>query len=152
MEKKRIKITGIVMLIAIVFVLAILAQLNFFSKTKCSEEGCFRSSLVACNRAVYQSEEEEATWLYEVKGESKEGCLVKVKLLYLKKGTVDMESLAEKEMTCEVPLETYLKPQDNLEYCHGELKEEIQSLLIKKMHDYIIKNLRQISAELNKTV
>jgi len=47
-------------------------------------------------------------------------------------------------MLCEIPLRVVVAPESNLKNCHGLLKEEMQSLIIEKMHAYVTANLEEI--------
>jgi len=63
-----------------------------------------------------------------------------------------MAGMEGKEMVCYLPLGTITSPQGNLANCHGLLKEEMQSLIINRLHNYIVNNLGQISEELTKAI
>jgi len=53
-------------------------------------------------------------------------------------------------MTCYIPYGSLTVPQENLKNCHGELKEELQDVIIKKMHTYILDHIGEINKELEK--
>ncbi len=152
MEKKR-KIAVILFILILLIASASAAvYLTYLYKPKCEDITCFNNALINCATASYFSEEEDATWLYVIKGKSEESCITNVNLIYLKQGSVGMEILVGKNMDCYTPFGVLIKPQENLENCHGLLKEEIQSILIKKMHAYITENLGEIAEELNRVV
>ena len=63
-----------------------------------------------------------------------------------------MTSLEGEEMTCYTQLGSISSPQGNLANCHCLLKEDMQSLIINKLHNYIVVNLGTINEELEKAV
>jgi len=147
MKKKRIIL---IILIAVVFVLAV--YFTFYYYKKCSDIGCFNSYLSKCKKASFIDEGDNDVWLYKIKSKSGDECKVNVKLLQLKKGSSDAGILEGKDMNCYLPFSSVSKPQENLERCHGLLKEEMQKIMINKLHNYITSNLGQISEELKKAI
>lgn len=123
----------------------------FFSFKNCSDSNCFYSSLKNCRKASWIKEDNESAWKINIFGNvmdyKKDSCKVKFKLLNLKKGTIDSETLMEKEMICNVmKTETNFPPADMYQ-CTGILKEEIQDILIKRMHDYLLRNIGELKQE-----
>jgi len=39
-------------------------------------------------------------------------------------------------------------PESNINYCHGRLKEEMQSMIISNLYAYMVENLGEIGEEL----
>ena len=152
MEKKRKTAVVVIILVLLIASVSAVVYLSIFYKPKCEDKTCFNNALVNCQRVSYLSEEEDATWLYIIEGKSEGSCITNVKLIHLKQGSVGMEILVGKNMDCYTTIGVLTKPQENLEDCHGLLKEEIQSILIKKMHAYITENLGQIAEELNRVI
>jgi predicted membrane protein len=149
MEKRVVKIILIVLII-IVAVLAV--YFTFFYSRNCKTAECFNFALTKCYRASYINDAEDAAWYYKIKGKSGDNCKIYVKLLQLKQGTGQISSLEGKEMTCYTQLGMITSPQGNLANCHGLLKEEMQNLIINRLHNYIVSNLGQISEELTKVI
>lgn len=147
---KRAVAVGFLIIILIVAIAAV--YLTFFYSKKCSDANCFNSALVKCSKANYINDAADASWFYKIQGRSKEECVITVKILQLKQGTNEMTSLEGKEMTCYTQLGVITSPQSNLAKCHGLLKEEMQSLIINKLHNYISSNLGQINEELTKAL
>ena len=56
--------------------------------------------------------------------------------------------LKGKDMVCYLPLGVVATPENNPNICTGKLKEEMQSLIIQKLHEYIVQNLGEISNEI----
>jgi len=138
------------MLILIILVAVIAVYFTFFYPRKCGDATCFNSALLKCKRAKYIDDLTDAVWSYRIKGKSGDKCQVDVKLLQLKRGASEMVILEGKEMTCYLPLGVITSPQEDLKKCHGLLKEEMQSLIINRLHNYIVENLGEISEELKK--
>ena len=63
-----------------------------------------------------------------------------------------MGSLEGKDMDCYVPRGIVITPQSELERCHGNLKEEMQKIMINKLFSYISGNVGTISEELKKVI
>jgi len=147
MEKRRIIVISLIIIIAIIAV-----YFTFFYTKKCRDIGCFNNALLKCRRASYMNDVEDATWFYKIKGKSHGECKIRVKLLQVKEGTVELANLEGKEMMCYLPLGAVLNPQENLEKCHGLLKEEMQKLIITRLHNYITSNLGEISEEMTKAI
>ena len=72
-----------------------------------------------------------------------------VKLLQAKRGELGIDRLAGYEMECNYPDGVGTYPEKDLEKCHGKLREELQQIIIEKLHAYIIENLGKIDRELN---
>ena len=69
-----------------------------------------------------------------------------------KEGSVNLKSLEGKDMNCYRDIGNNENPKSDLEKCHGDLKEEIQALIIKNMNSYILENVGKISEELKKVI
>lgn len=130
---------------------AIVYYLLLYTKT-CQDQECFSKGIVECKRAEWINDAEEAIWLYTIKGKSEKQCEVEVKLLTVKKGKSDMGEAEGKSMLCSLPLHIMTSPGGDLEKCTGPLKEDLQALVIKRMHSYILENLGEISEEMTKPI
>ena len=141
-------------LIAIIFIFAILIvyYLSLYTEKCWKDPECFNQHLTRCKRAVYVNDAEEAIWLYEIKGETKNGCRVETTLKSIKIGEADMADAEGKTMTCYLPYGVVAVPGDDLEYCTGPLKEELQEIIIKKVYEHILENLGEIKEELTKAI
>lgn len=143
MKKKK------VMLVVIILVLvAVLAYFVFFYKQNCKDESCFANAMSKCNGASFVSDDEEASWLYNIKNKKAEECVINVKILQAKQGNVELEKIQGLSMECSLPLGYTGSPQQDLTRCHGLLKESLQELMIQKLHAYIISNLGKIDEAL----
>jgi hypothetical protein len=140
--KKKV-IFSLVVLIITIFLTIFLITL-FYPKS-CEDRECFSDSLNDCDRVSLVREDSSASWYYEILGNNDENsCKVSVKLLKLKQGKIDIEDLEGEEMTCIVSKGETLMPEENIESCTGILKEELQGIIIEKMHSYILKNIGDI--------
>jgi len=148
----KISKKGLILIIIIIIVAIVAAYFTFFYTKKCEDINCFNSALSECEKTSIINDEEDATWFYEIKGKESGECKVYVELLRLKEGTIDIIKLEGKGMDCYLPLGEVSAPQSNLAKCHGLLREEMQEVVIKKLHVYITDNLGQIGEELNKAL
>jgi len=150
MKKKAILL---IMLIAVVGIGVIIS--GYFLLTylgKCDSKTCFNDALVSCKRASYFLDTSETSMEYKILGKSGDACRVEVKLVQFKRGTADLAVLEGKSMTCSTPLGILVQPESDLSQCHGILKEEIQDMIIKRMHAQIIENIGKIGEEVTKVL
>lgn len=105
----------------------------------CDNENCFFDKMATCSKVRYTSNHSWA-YFYEIEGERKDACLIKVKLVFAG-GEEKFSKLIGKRMNCYLPLRYIDLPENNLEFCNGPLKEEIQYFLIKDSITYINQNL-----------
>ena len=68
-------------------------------------------------------------------------------MLQLKQGNADLSNLEGKSMECSVFLGSTNDPDDNLNNCHGRLREEIQEVIIQRLHSQVVENIGEISRE-----
>jgi hypothetical protein len=155
-DKKKIVEFLLVFLIIVVFLLlvyfVVYEDIFLIFTRDCPDEDCFKQNLVKCRRAQHVSDKQEAAWMYTIKGREEGRCEVEVELLSIKEGEIDLRSAEGKKMTCYLPLDAVTVPGEDLSLCTGILKEELQDLIIKRMHSYILENLGQINEELNRAL
>ena len=121
---------------------------NFVYSVACGNDECFSEKLAKCDRATFTKIGDDANWFYKIIGRNEAGsCEIYVELDRIKQGESDIAYLEGESMVCTLPYGLIDSPQANLERCHGILKEEIQSTLIKKMHSYLLENIGQINTE-----
>jgi hypothetical protein len=134
--KKRWFVLSIVI---IVLAIAFSSWYFFLSYENCEDIDCFNRNLIECSRARYTN---QAEWVYEyfIKGEKNGECVVDAKLVFAG-AEPKFESLIEKKMRCFMPLKMVDLPEDNMEYCTGPLKEDMQYLVIKDLYQYVAQNL-----------
>ncbi len=136
-------------LIAVILFIILLipaVYFSFFFTYKCDNLSCFKSHQIECSKTQYVRDGEEATWLYEIKGKSDNKCEVYVEMLQVKKGDLDKVRLNKKSMNCFLKIGSIEMPESDLENCHGELKEELQVMIIQRLHTHVVENLEEMRA------
>ncbi|MEM4318510.1 MAG: hypothetical protein QW244_03155 [Candidatus Pacearchaeota archaeon] len=143
---KKVKRKHDVLIIALVLIIIIVILSTYFLLSRpvnCQDENCFLTNLKNCQKTKYSSEE----WYFKIRGTQNEKCRVYVENIELKDAEADIvERLKGKSMECWIPLSeagSYL-PHENIDVCHGELKEEVLNLMIEKLHLYIVQQIGQI--------
>ncbi|MEM4271591.1 MAG: hypothetical protein QXD13_00665 [Candidatus Pacearchaeota archaeon] len=147
--KKKLYFAG---LIALVIVIIVASYLTFFYTPRCQNFECFREKMIDCSKGSYVNEKLEASWGYKIIGKSGKSCAIRVTLLNAKKGELGIENLVGEQMECYYPIGVYAYPESDLSKCHGLLKEDLQSIVINKLHAYILENLGKFEEGLSKVV
>lgn len=148
-KKNRVIILASIFLVVLV-VLAV--SFTFFHGATCGNYECFKERMSLCAKADYINEEPEASWGYSVLGKSGGDCVVRVKLLQAKEGSLDIANLRGYYMDCSYPIGIAVYPEKDLSKCHGRLKEELQGIIIQKLYTYVIENIGQIGNSLKNAV
>lgn len=147
MEKRWVAIGIIILIVA-----AASIYLTFSYVEKCKNIACWEEKLTKCKKASYISDNKDITWRYIIKGKKAGSCLVNVEVIQIKQGLASTQILEGKSMNCYLPFGVVAPPESNPNICHGILKEEMQSLIIEKLHQYILENVGEIAEELEKAV
>jgi len=144
-------------IITTIILLIILFGIIYFAdlfKKICYNEPCFDNALKECKATDYIVLKNNNQYLYAIERSPFQECKIKITFLKAAEGSeVDIVSLLEgKSMTCKIPKialqDLNLNQFDNvLQYCHGELKEGIYELMIKRMYSLILGNLNEIVVE-----
>jgi len=119
----------------------------FFSFESCKTWDCFNDNLEECKRTQFIGGT-RMIFEYTVRGSSDDICVVNVELLQGELNNQDSLKLEGDEMRCNLPKGVVMIPESNIGNCHGELKEGLQDLVIKKLHTYLVRNLGQLNLEL----
>ena len=135
-----------------VIVVAIAVYLTFYTAPVCGTYDCFKIHMTECSKVTYVSEQPEASWGYSVVAKQDTSCQIEVTLLQAKKGDLGIDKLNGETMICSYPVGVSAYPEKNLDVCSGRLKEDLQSLLIKKLYSYILDNLGQFNKSLNSVI
>jgi len=139
---------NIILISSIIFaVLLILGYFLFLYAPACSDKSCFENSLKGCSRASYINDDANAIWQYRILLSLGNECRINVKAAEIKSDAESQAALKGKEMLCSIPKPAVEMPEKRLEYCHGDLKESMQDLMIKRMQLYIINSLNASSAK-----
>jgi len=139
-------------LVAVLIGLVASVYYSYFYINQCDSAECFSEAMVDCKRNSYISDTADTVMEYDILGKEDGKCAVNVELIRIKQGGTELTVLEGKEMKCYVPLGVYTSPEKDLKNCHGLLKEEIQELIIKRMHTQIVENLGKISEETTKVL
>jgi len=138
----------VITIITLIVVMIVASSYILYRPKTCTSPECFLDSMQSCSKATYINEEPEASWRYQIEGTSNGQCKINVKLLLAKKGELGIEKLTGLEMNCFYTKGFSAYPEKDLGKCTGKLKEELQTIIINKLHSYIIENLGQIKEEL----
>jgi len=125
---------------------------TFYFNYTCEDMACFRAHQRECSRTTIINNAEDTTWKYKILGESNKACEIEVMVLKVKQGELDKKRIEGKNMFCYLPLGDDTAPESDIDNCHGLLKEELQSMIIEKLHLYVIENIGEISEELKKVI
>ncbi len=140
----------IIVLLILIIIAAVAIYITFFYAKAYNNFASFQTSMEKCIRATYVNEDGDATWKYKIMGMQEDMCKINVKLLQAKTGELGMEKLTGYDMDCFYYKGIGTYPEKDLAKCHGRLKEELQTIIIKKLHNYILGNLGELKDELNK--
>lgn len=149
-ENKR----NLYIVIVLAFTAVVLAAVyfTFIHLPKCENFGCFQKNMVDCSKSTYINEEPEASWKYEIAGKSNGMCMIKVTMLNAKKGELGVNRLVGEQMDCLYPMGMFAYPEKDLTKCHGLLKEDLQTIVINKLHAYILENLGKFEEGLEEAI
>ena len=140
---KKIKKRNLLIILAVLILIGFAVYFTFFYTTLCTDFECYKKSMIECGRATYVNEEPEASWGYHILEREGTDCVVEVELLNAKKGELGIEDLVGQKMECFYPATEWAYPEKNLERCHGRLKEELQTIIINKLHKYLLENIEK---------
>jgi len=142
------------LLLGVLALVAIFIALYFtlYDPVKCGTYECFQEKMRSCEKATYINEEPEASWKYEILKEENGACNIQVTMLQAKKGELELDRLNGYSMICMYPKGIVTYPDKDLGACTGQLKEELQSIVIKKLYGYIIDNLGELNQSLRNAI
>ncbi len=145
---KRLIIASIILLLGIII---FLAYYLFYYYTPCYEKECFEKAILKCKRVSWTKDDAQSSWFYRIYGNAQgESCRIEVTLVKMKHGTTDSERLQGKQMICTHKKGETRFPEENIKDCSGALKEEMQDIIIQRMHNYLLKNVGEIKTEFTK--
>jgi hypothetical protein len=125
---------------------------TFYYAYKCDTLGCYVSHQEDCSRTTFIKDSEDTTWKYFITGKQDGKCKILVEVLVVKAGSADKQRLEGTTMECLLPIGNTASPEGDISKCHGVLKEEMQNLIIQKLHTYVVENLGEIGGELSDLV
>lgn len=143
----------LVMLIIFIFFYLYATSPSF--KKICYDDSCFVQSLQICEKVIYTPSKAGNIWRYEILRQESGTCVVDVKNIVLASSDTKVKNVQGKSMICAVPLDlvgSYTKIEQRIEFCSGPLKEELQSVIIDKLYDYVIQNLGPIAKSIKESI
>ena len=148
---KKAGVGKIVLIILILVVLLGAVYFTFFFYYSCDDKdtACFKAHQEKCSKTKFLNDNEDALWSYKIKGKENNQCKIYVEFVQAKKGDIELIKLEGKSMDCYLPIGNTNSPESDISKCHGLLKEELQNIIINKLHNYIVKNVGEIGEELN---
>lgn len=147
-QKRHFRFRLFIFIALTVVALAIALYVTFSYSQDCQNYSCFKDAMSRCSKAKYLNDNIDATWHYTILGREGENCVVKVRLLQAKQGELGIDDLNGLSMECSYPEGLAEYPEKDMTKCHGILKEELQALIIKKLHNYLLQNLGQFNQTL----
>ena len=135
-----LKFRNIIPFVIVILVVVILVVVLIFSKTKkCDTKECFLDALAKCKKYSYEDEE----WKYRIIAKRGDDCIVNVENKFIKDVDADIvERLRGKSMECYVSLSSkIIMPHEDIDNCHGLLKEEILSIMLEKLQEYVVQQI-----------
>lgn len=138
--------------IILIILIGVAVYFTFFFAYTCNDLSCFQAHQKECARTEFVKDSAEITWKYFIKGKEDGKCVVNVEVFKVKTGGVENANLVGKDMDCSLPLGSNVVPESDISRCHGLLKEEMQNMIIQKLHAYILDNLGEIGEELEKAI
>ncbi len=139
----------VISILVIIFLLSVL-YISGFIKKPCFSESCFENALQKCSQVNYVANKNNNIYLYSTYLSFGNECKIKVSLEKVAPGSdQDIKALEKKSMICKLPKK--LLKQNPLEkinnvlcYCHGDLKEGLLELILKKMYSLIVGNINEV--------
>jgi hypothetical protein len=129
--------------------LAVSIALYYFTLPEpCEQFLCFQDHMSSCSPATFVNDEPEASWKYTILKRTTKACFVEVTLLQAKEGDLKLRQFEGHDMMCSFNLGIATYPDKDLSVCHGLLKEDLQGLIIEKLHTYLLDNLADIQQAL----
>lgn len=116
--------------------------------TPCESFTCFQDKMSACERGSFINEEPQASWRYTIQGTRDDQCQIEVTLLQAKEGPLQLREFEGHSMTCGFAQGLVTYPDKDLSVCHGLLKEDLQGVIIEKLHAYLLENLLNVQEAL----
>jgi hypothetical protein len=142
----------LILFFGIVIILIGAIYFTFYFSYSCEDMACFKSHQRECSRTKFINNADDIIWEYNILGESNKACEIYVNILKVKQGSLEKKRIEGENMVCYLPLGKDVAPEADISNCHGLLKEELQDMMIEKLHLYVIENIGEISEELKKAV
>ena len=133
------------------------AYYSGFTREYCgTDKTCFSEKSFECKPAEVYTSRTNNIYYYQINPTMGNQCEVLIKFDRAQEGTpAEHVTLLEgKSMTCTIPKAEMRKldildMENVMQYCTGPLKESLYELIVKRMYELIILNLKEISTEAN---
>lgn len=135
------------MMSAIIIVIGVVAffYLVDFGIPECGDVACYHEYMDSCKKSYVVNEDENYVYRYEIlQTNGNSYCDVEVRLLKVKNGGIDAEDLEGLDMVCKINRFEKILPENDMLSCSGKLREELQEIIIDRMHNQILQNLQEI--------
>ena len=142
------KIIFLVISVLILILVCFFVYTKYLYNFECGGSECFIKRMEKCLRTDYINDADEATWKYEIKGIEGGLCRIDVELVQAKEGELWVSRVEGFDMECFYERGVSAYPEKDLAKCHGRLKEELQTEIIKKLHSYVLTNVGDINRSL----
>ena len=119
---------------------------GFDTVVKCDNLDCYRENLLECKKSWVINEDNNYVYRYEIlKDNGNSYCDVDVILSRITNGVMDSQDLEGLNMVCKINKYDDSLPESDMLVCSGRLREELQEIIIERMHNQILQNLDQIN-------
>lgn len=116
---------------------------------ECGDFACYQEYLDSCKKSFLVIEDDNYVYRYEIlESNGNSYCNVDVRLMRVKSGGGAAESLEGLSMTCKANKFEDIRPEKDMLACSGRLREELQEVIIDRLHNQILQNLGEIKAGL----
>ena len=145
---------------AIIGILIIIFGCWYFFRTKsCDVDYCFEEAARDCSKAkITITDEEGSVTFYKIMGKEGDNCRLYIQAKTLTGLSEENAKLfKDADMTCDIPRTDFGRMKmsemmDNLEYCHGRLKEAIYEVTLKNLYGLVTRDMGNVLKEINKVV
>jgi len=146
MEKKWLIVMASIAMLILIGAL----YFTFAFHYTCSDNNlsCFKAYQEKCIKSVVQNEDKGIVWEYTIQGKKSGLCKINANVIKVTSGTLDKKVLEGKSMDCYLNIGSLALPDSDITKCHGLLKEELQNIIITRLHSYIVDNVKEIGSEL----
>lgn len=142
----------VMILLVLLMAVALAVALYYtFGPHPCETYACFEDRMASCSRAIYVNEEPEASWEYTILRRIQGTCEIQITLLQAKEGDLQLRAFEGHTMICSYPLGVVAYPEKDMSVCHGRLKEDLQGVILDKLHRYVVNQLVDIKGVLYNT-
>lgn len=151
-EKLTSKNSIIISLLIIILGLALLYYSGILLKPiECKDIACYKEYLLTCKKSFLINEDENYVYRYQIlKANENSYCDVEVRIIKIKNSTTsDNEKLEGLEMLCKINRFEDILPEKNMLSCSGKLREELQEIIINRLHNILLENINKINEELS---